>query len=433
MSIRRKLLLALPLATLLIVAGCKVNTINYFPPHPANVRVMNLMPGTPGIDVKVAGNPAFSGVQFETATGYQSFDNVTTTFTVSLTGSTTALSTFTYPLAGEQPYTLILYGSPSNASATLLAEVANPPTNGNIQVSVFNAAINNAGVDIYVTAPGADLSTLNPSYYSVGYNGASLNLAFAPGTYEIRITEQGTKTVIYDSGGSELTPNIALAMVAYSRGSGSLVNVAVLQSQGPAGLLNTIFASIKGLNNAPVVGPVNQLLNTDPANLNIPFAATSAYFIGPAGPVLVGLRGERHAGRRARERAGHAGAGDRLFIVHRRAAGLAAGVRAGRRQFAAGCNQHEPALRQRIVGRESGQCRGERHPAGHRGGVSDGVALCPVPDGHGGVHLHRRRHRRRAGLARQRRADRRHRDGLPGRPIGRQRGRHYAGQLTTGH
>lgn len=287
MSIRRKLLLALPLATLLIVAGCKVNTINYFPPHPANVRVMNLMPGTPGIDVKVAGNPAFSGVQFETATGYQSFDNVTTTFTVSLTGSTTALSTFTYPLAGEQPYTLILYGSPSNASATLLAEVANPPTNGNIQVSVFNAAINNAGVDIYVTAPGADLSTLNPSYYSVGYNGASLNLAFAPGTYEIRITEQGTKTVIYDSGGSELTPNIALAMVAYSRGSGSLVNVAVLQSQGPAGLLNTIFASIKGLNNAPVVGPVNQLLNTDPANLNIPFAATSAYFIGPAGPVLV--------------------------------------------------------------------------------------------------------------------------------------------------
>ena len=147
----------------------------------------------------------------------------------------------------------------------MLSEVASAPTNGNIQLSVFNAAINQTGVDIYVTSPGVDLTTVNPNYGSVAFNGMSLNLAFAPATYQIRVTTQGTKTVIYDSGGSVLTPNIALTFIAYSKGSGVLVNAAVLQSQGPGGTLDNIFARIKDMNGASGVGPVNQLLVRPPS------------------------------------------------------------------------------------------------------------------------------------------------------------------------
>jgi len=68
------------------------------------------------------------------------------------------------------------------------------------------------------------------------------NLAFAPGTYQIRVTPQGTKTVIYDSGGTVLTPNIALSFVTYTKGSSILVNAAVLQSEGPGGTLVEIAA-----------------------------------------------------------------------------------------------------------------------------------------------------------------------------------------------
>ena len=50
MSLRRRLLLLFPLALLVVAGGCKVKTINYFPPHPASVRVINLLPEAAAID-----------------------------------------------------------------------------------------------------------------------------------------------------------------------------------------------------------------------------------------------------------------------------------------------------------------------------------------------------------------------------------------------
>lgn len=285
MSLRRRLLLLVPLAILVAVGGCKVRTINYFPPHPASVRVINLLPDAPAIDVQIGGSPAFSGVTFQSVTGYQSYDNQTTSFSVSVTGSATPLISFSFPLAGEQPYTVVVFGTQSNPSATLLAEAPNAPTNGNIQLAMFNAAINTSSFDVYVTAPGADISTLNPNYSFVGYNGVSLNLAFAPGTYQIRITQQGTKTVIYDSGGSALTPNIALTLIAYSKGSGVLVNAAVLESRGAFTLLNSVFARTKAVNAAPIVGPVNQSMGTTfQVVANLPYANAAPYSQVAQGP-----------------------------------------------------------------------------------------------------------------------------------------------------
>ena len=48
------------------------------------------------------------------------------------------------------------------------------PTNGNIQLSVFNAAVNQPTVDIYVTAPGTDITQINPSFSYVSFNGVVL-------------------------------------------------------------------------------------------------------------------------------------------------------------------------------------------------------------------------------------------------------------------
>ena len=288
MSLRRRLLILVPLALLVVAGGCKVRTINYFPPHPASVRVINLLPEAPAIDVQIDGSPAFSGVAFQSLTGYQSYDNKTTNVSVSLAGRTTPLISFSVPLAGEQPYTIVVFGTLSNTSATMLAEVANAPTNGNIQLAMFNAAINNASFDVYVTAPGVDISQLNPNYTFVSYNGVSLNLAFAPGTYQVRITQQGTKTVIYDSGGTALTPNIALTMIAYSKGSGVLVNAVVLESRGGSTQLDSVFARTKAVNAAPVIGAVNQSMGTTfQVVANLPYANAAPYSQVAQGPTQI--------------------------------------------------------------------------------------------------------------------------------------------------
>ncbi len=388
MSFRRKLLVALPFVVALVIAGCKISTINYFPPHPANVRVVNLMPEAAGIDVSIAGNPAYSALPFQGVTGYQSYDNQATIFSVNVTGSGTILN-FTYNLAGEQPYTLLVYGSLTSMSASLLQEVPSAPTNGQIQVAVFNAAINQNSVDIYVTAPGTDITNLNPNYAGVFYNGTSLNLAFAPGTYQIRITTQGTKTVIYDSGGTALTPNIGLSLVAYSKGSGVLVNAMVLQSQGAAATLDSALAQIKAMNGASVVGPVNQLLGTTAIATNIPYATASLY-----NPVVQGadhgqFRGERHAGSNDRLHAGDAGCGDGLVDLRHGLARLAAGIRPQRHEHPAGQRQRAPSLRQCVVELESAQCRRQRRSPDGRRRVSESFTLHPGGGRHRVDHLYR--------------------------------------------
>ncbi|HTP99659.1 MAG TPA: DUF4397 domain-containing protein [Casimicrobiaceae bacterium] len=296
MSLRRKLLLVIPLALALLAAGCKVNTINYFPPHPATVRVLNLMVDAPGVDVSVNGSPAFSNVAFQSATAYQSFNNTQTTFTATLSGTTTTLGSFSIPLAGEQPYTLLVLGTTSYPQVTLVSEVAQAPTNGNIQLAVYNAAVNNSLVDIYVTTPGTDITTVGPNYSAVSYGGTTYNLAFPPGTYQVQVTTQGTKTVIYDSGGTVLTPNVALTLFLFSEGSGTLVDGMVLQSEGPVAPLNSIFARMKAANGAPVVGPVNQLISSLQVNLNVNFGSASTYSQIPRGPTVINYEASANPG-----------------------------------------------------------------------------------------------------------------------------------------
>ena len=271
----------------LAIAGCKINTINSFPSHPAQVRVLNLIADSNGVDVRVDGSPAFSNVAFQTATGYQNYDNKTTQFTVTFSGTTTQIGTFSFPLGGEQPYTLVVYGSTTAPLMTLVSEVTNIPVNGNVQVSVFNAAQNASFVDIYVTAPGVDIATVNPNFGGVAYSGTSFNLAFAPGTYQIQVTIGGTKTVIYDSGATVYTPNVAFSFITYAVGSGALVNAAVLQSKGPYTTLNTIFSRIKAVNAATGTGSVNQSQGNVPINLNVGYPQGSPYTNTATGPTTV--------------------------------------------------------------------------------------------------------------------------------------------------
>lgn len=80
------------------------------------------------------------------------------------------------------------------------------------EVQLINAAAGQAGaLDVYVTAPGALLSTQTP-LASLVYSVFTEPLRIAAGTYEIRVTPSGDpSTVIYDSG------SVGVALDAGSR------------------------------------------------------------------------------------------------------------------------------------------------------------------------------------------------------------------------
>jgi hypothetical protein len=72
----------------------------------------------------------------------------------------------------------------------------------NARIRVFNGAFNAASIDVYVTAPGADLATIAPRFAAVGYKqsapatGANAS-ELEGGVYSLRLTTAGTKTVIF--------------------------------------------------------------------------------------------------------------------------------------------------------------------------------------------------------------------------------------------
>ena len=74
MSVPRISFLAVAVLTLAI-AGCKVNTINSFPSHPASVRFIGLVSDAATLDVKQDDNAVWTAIGFGAPTEYQQFDN----------------------------------------------------------------------------------------------------------------------------------------------------------------------------------------------------------------------------------------------------------------------------------------------------------------------------------------------------------------------
>ena len=285
--------LAVLLALPLILAGCKINSINYFPPTPAHFRVVNVLGSTTPIDVAFNGVAAWSGLNFEAMTGYLDFENVSTKVVVSFTGSGTTLVEQTFAaVTGNQSYTLIVFGTPYGPSIGIMSDAMNPPPSGKFVLNVFNAApIGNGSVtgttsvDLYLTTPGQALDTITPTFTYISYTTGNIVGQFGSGQYQLRLTVAGTKVVIYDSGPLTFQEQTATDLVIYSRGSAVLANVVLNDSDGAGQQLvaNNRLARLKVVNGAFQTGPVNQLLDGNAKVSNLAYQTASLYQIVAAG------------------------------------------------------------------------------------------------------------------------------------------------------
>ena len=109
-------------------------------------------------------------------TGYQDFNNTTTDFTVTLAGSTDTLVSQSYNPAGEESYTLVVYGPLNAPHLGVIADANVPPQSGQVLLNVFNGApvgngivLGNSAIDVYLTTPGAVIDNLSPNFFFVQY------------------------------------------------------------------------------------------------------------------------------------------------------------------------------------------------------------------------------------------------------------------------
>ncbi|MGH8713627.1 MAG: DUF4397 domain-containing protein [Casimicrobiaceae bacterium] len=278
MSIPRTLLAVLCL-TSLILTGCGKNSSDQ---GSAQMRVVNAFSQASALDVTVNEKTVVSGLAFQATAPYASIDSGTQMFTVAVTGASTSLVNASLNVGGNTKYTYVVFGPQTGVAAVLMPDAFNDPGDGFFSVRLINAAPGPGALDLYLTAPGADLSATAPSVPSVAYGAAGVFVPVTKGnTFELRITPAGTKDVIYDSAPQTFTfaEHSGASIVAFGKGSGKLVNAVLLRHDdtGTGALVDNLLTQYKVVNASLSPSALNVLVDGNLQLSNIAYTGVSNY------------------------------------------------------------------------------------------------------------------------------------------------------------
>lgn len=174
------------------------------------LEVTNAVPDSISVDVAIDGKTILIGVPYTAVSGYLSLapGAHTVKLTVNTSGSVqanppTLTASITTQVGVDQ--TLIASGEVgANSLTTTLVNDNNSPTSvGTSRLRIADEAPNAGAVDIYVTAPGVDITNVAPTYARVTYKAVSGYFSVTSGAREVRFTVAGSKTPVADS--SQLT------------------------------------------------------------------------------------------------------------------------------------------------------------------------------------------------------------------------------------
>jgi hypothetical protein len=171
----------------------------------AYVQVVHASPDAPNVDVLVDNVVVLTNVPYEAASGYLAVPAGTRNLKVNATGTSTTVINADVDVMGGMYYTVMATGLVAAIQPLVLVDDYVTPAAGNVKVRLVHAAASAPTVDIYVTAPGADISGLAPTLTNVPFRGYSDYLEVPAGSYQVRVTLAGTKTVAIDTGTLALT------------------------------------------------------------------------------------------------------------------------------------------------------------------------------------------------------------------------------------
>jgi hypothetical protein len=284
MNTRRRLIAA-ALASPVVLAACKVRTINEFPVTPADVRAVNLMLGSTGVDILDGDQVVFGALPFEAGTAYVEFDNERKTFVLRFTGQTTELANVEVPLAGEQSYTLVAFGT-TDFPQLLSAPDVTSSSEGNVQIRLVNAAFGSPNYDVYITAPDVELDgSFAPNFIGIQGGSSTVSLRFEKATYRVRATPNGSLTVVYDSGPVDFTVSDSVDLFLYQLGSQSQATGMIMDVNGAMRqlLLPSSVTAVRLVNAAYQSGTIRGKVDGTVFTQDLVYPAVSGYGFPAAG------------------------------------------------------------------------------------------------------------------------------------------------------
>ena len=111
---------------------------------------------------------------------------------------TVTVATINFTVADGVDLTVYATGGTGGAAVTnFVTTDANPvPTPSQVELRIVNLSPTAGPLDVFVTAPGADLSTATPVAANLAYQAASPYVVVAPGTYQVRAVPAGTAAAL---------------------------------------------------------------------------------------------------------------------------------------------------------------------------------------------------------------------------------------------
>ncbi len=122
------------------------------------------------------------------------------------------VATITFTVAGNTDYTVYATGGNGGTAVTnFVTTDPNPtPTASQVELVIINMSPSAGALDVFITAPSADLAAATPTATSLTYRSSS-SVLFAPGTYQVRAVPAGTLPAARSTSVVLTINNVALA------------------------------------------------------------------------------------------------------------------------------------------------------------------------------------------------------------------------------
>lgn len=173
------------------------------------VRLVHAVPLGPAVSLfrnDAAQASDVTGLPYLGASNYFDVDSGSARWDVRTTSGGATIGSQTFDATRGDKFTLVAVPDASSGTEVLL--ISDPynksVTSDNARVRVLNAAFNAPDVDVYLTAPNADLTNLAPHFPSIDYKSAhpatnNDSNEFEGNTYQLRITAAGSKTPVFSA------------------------------------------------------------------------------------------------------------------------------------------------------------------------------------------------------------------------------------------
>jgi len=190
---------------------------------PASVRVIHDSPDAPAVDIVVNDNfaaPLVKSLMYLEFTPYVNVPAGTYNIKVAVSDTQTSVINADLTFTAGSMQSVLAVNTVANIEPLVLMDDSRSVAT-EAKVRLVHGSPTAGDVDIYVTAPNADITNTEPAFSAVPFKADTGYVALAEGDYQVRVTPTGSKNAVIDTGTISLNAGGVYTAIARDAESGT--------------------------------------------------------------------------------------------------------------------------------------------------------------------------------------------------------------------